>query len=283
MGRAFKQSELTLPHLDAVSGPALAQLLIAAAAPWLPVVPAPVPAPPPDPELPELSKDVFEGLTEVKADVTVVQKENEALETKPGVRDADRLEETAIVITRDILAALSKLPVGHAVGDKARALFKRLFEEGIDFIRLPVEQERTVADGKLQVIADEKLDADFAFVGMAAPLDFLKTTHANYCKVIDQAKAVPAVVATVREKLDRLLESMQMYVTLVAATVKRGKPKTKERAEAMLLPLLKYDRRRPKGTPELPPPITDPGISGASCVPPTPTPSTPAAPTDGNK
>ena len=243
MARTFKPREATtLPRLDAVSAVALSLLLIDAA------------EAPPLPDAPALPQSVADALADVRVEVAALQLANAALDDKPGVRDADRAEDNAFTLTRDWLAAWARLPKGHPLGDKARALLGRLFADGLDFIRLPVEQERAVAEGKLGVIAAEKLAPELAALGGASILAHLEETHAAYVAAIDAAKVAPPELLLVREKLDALADALQLYVVRVVATVERGKPETQKRADELLRPLLEWDRRNKPAKPAKAPP-----------------------------
>lgn len=246
MTRAFKPREaVTLPRLDATSAVALALLLVAAAEPEPePGAPPPEPLPPP----------IAEALGEVKVDLKSLQVESAALEGATGIRSADLAEDNAFGSLRDWLAAWARLPPGHPSGDSARKLLKRLFPDGLGFVRLPVEKERAVADGKLAVIQDEGLGPAILALGGGPLLEHVQATHAAYGKIIDAAKAGPADLPAIREKLDRLLDAMQIYTVRVMASVERDAPATQKRAEDLLRPLLEWDRSPPAPKPPASPP-----------------------------
>lgn len=241
MARTFKPRDaVSIPRLDATAAVGLALLLIGAAEPETP------PGKPPPPPLPE---PVAEALADVKADTKSLEIEIAALGDIPGVRAADRAEDNAFAALRDWLAAWARLPPGHEAGDSARALLGRLFPDGLDFVRFPVPKQRAAAGAKLGVIESEDLTPAIEKLGGAPILEHLLVTHAAYSKAIDNAKAAPIELPAIREKLDRLLDALQIYAIRVMASVKRDDPLTHKRAEDLLRPLLEWDRSPPAKSP----------------------------------
>ncbi|MFT3773773.1 MAG: hypothetical protein QM820_51020 [Minicystis sp.] len=108
-----------------------------------------------------------------------------------------------------------------------------------DRARLPVEQERAVAESKLGVITAENLAPEFAALGGAQILTHVQETHTAYVATIEAAKVAPQELTLIREKLDALADAMQVYVVRV---VERGKPETQKRADELLRPLLEWNR-----------------------------------------
>jgi hypothetical protein len=76
--------------------------------------------------------------------------------------------------------------------------------------------------------------------------------HVSYGKAVDAARAAPLDLPAIREKLDRLLDALQIYAVRVMASVKRDVPATQKRAENLMRPLLEWDRSRPAAKPAPP-------------------------------
>jgi hypothetical protein len=222
---------LTIPRVNATQAATLARLLVAAGN-------ANVGA--------NLPASVLEALNDLEATYPRLQ---DALvaprDEMPGVRQADVVEDNAWGTLRDWLASWSRLPVGHPSGDVARKVLEAVLDGGkLDFLSLRVEEERTISDAKLNLIAERGYDADIESLGGAAILDFLRSVNTAYGKAIDALGAADpsAAVRNIRAPFDDTRASLREYLVAVQGTVKRGKPETLELAAKLLRPLIDWSR-----------------------------------------
>jgi len=165
-----------------------------------------------------------------------------ATEETPGVREADKAEDAAWGILRDFLEVWGRLP--GAQGEAARKVQGAVFgEDGLMFVQLPVEEEKAVADAKLEIIDDKGQAKIIKSLGGQPILDHLRQVHERYGQAIHAAHAAEqAESPKIREPLSSLLGSLQSYVTRVAGSVERKQPETRKAAEHLLFPLLSWER-----------------------------------------
>jgi hypothetical protein len=185
--RSFTAIDLIgLPNLDCRSLVALAQSLDAA---------APVKDEHDKPFRATLPEPVQEALDDVATARDAAQAEiNKESPPPPGAREADRLEDNTVLALVEILGGWARLDGQIPQGTVAAQLFRRLFGDGTtDFINFPVKKEWAVVDGKLQIVADEHLEASFKELGAAPVLRELHRVHEAYGQAVGTTKAKPAV------------------------------------------------------------------------------------------
>lgn len=197
-------------------------------------------------KLPESAKVALQDLTE---DRKALQ---DALGTPPArapvVREADLLEDNAVGAFVDLLKAWARLAGKIPQGDVAAQLQQRLFKDGLGFLNLTAREEWGMVEGKLQIIAREKLAPQVEQLGAAPMLAYLRDVHKEYGKVTGATQATPAPESPeVRAKYDALLGSIRHYAGAVVGSIIRRRPETRERAEALLRPLSEWKTPRPKG------------------------------------
>jgi hypothetical protein len=144
-----------------------------------------------------------------------------------------------------------------ALGDDAEKARMRLFGDGLEFVNWKVEKEWAIVHSKIAIIdtQEEGILPILQSLGAMPILEHLRKVHATYGNTIGTTQ-VPEESPAVREKRDALLESMRIYVVRVSASVEPDDPGTKERADALLRPLMQW-----RGNPSAPRPV--PGESEA--------------------
>ncbi len=175
----------------------------------------------------------------------------------PVVREADVLEDNAVGALSDLLKAWARLAGNIPLGDVAAQLHTRLFKDGLGFLNLTPREEWGMVDGKLQIIAREKLAPHFEQLGATPMLAYLREVHDDYGKVTGATQATTTPDSPeVRAKFDALLGSIRHYAGAVVGSIIRRKPETRELAETLLRPLSEWKSPRTKGkaSPEEPPP-----------------------------
>jgi hypothetical protein len=224
MTRTFTPIDLVqLPRVDANGAVALASAVEAAAA-----------------KFNDLPQNIEESIVQIAADRVVLQ---QALaKTPPGVltrKEADRRVDRVAGALHDICEAWATLAEFIPQGEDAKLLSNRIFSDGRQFVNLPVKEEWAAIETKLSTIERENLDVKISAIGASPILALLKQVHAVYGAVIGTTATVDEA-PEVRESKDALLDSVRTYVIQVASTVKRGKPETAARAEALQKPLREW-------------------------------------------
>lgn len=238
--RSFAALDLVgLPKLDAPSLVALSQALDAAAPekgedkkPFRSTLPEPV-------------QDALGDIAETRA--TLQTEMERELPPPPGARDADRLEDNTVLAVIEILGGWARLAGQIPQGDVAARLFRRLFGEGSTaFINYPVKKEWAVVDGKLKLIADEKLEDDLKKLGALPALACLHEVHKAYGEAIGATKAPPPVESPqLRDKREELADAVRTYVVRVVGLRDKKKPETIALADRLLQPLIEWQSPEP--------------------------------------
>ncbi|MDI1483518.1 hypothetical protein [Polyangium sp. y55x31] len=160
------------------------------------------------------------------------------------VKEADRRVDKVGGALHDILAAWASMAEFVPEGQGALVALERLFPEGRSFVNLKVKEEWAAIATKLATVEREGLATHIAAIGAAPVLETLRQVHALYGSVIGTTEA-PEEAPEVRESRSALLDSIRDYVIQVAGTVKRGKPETAVRAEALLKPVREWESTKP--------------------------------------
>jgi len=229
MARNFSSVDLVqLPLVDSHGAVALASVIEAAAA-----------------KFNDLPQNVVETIVQIVTDRAILQ---QAIAKAPGavvtVKEADRRMDKVGVAFHDILAAWASLQEFLPQGKTAQILLDRLFSEGRTFVNLKVKEEWAAIETKIATVEREGLAGPIGDVGATPVFTLLRDTHALYGQVVGTTD-VPGEVPEVRESRHALLDSIRDYVLQVAATVKRNKPETGTRAEALLKPVREWESTRP--------------------------------------
>ncbi|WP_282416615.1 hypothetical protein [Polyangium sp. 15x6] len=229
MSRTFTPVDLVqLPRVDSNGAIALASAVESAASKYN-----------------DLPASVTEAVAQIVADRIVV---HQALAKTPGglvtVKEADRRVDKVGGALHDICAAWASLAEFLPQGEDAQVLMDRVFADGRKFVNLKVKEEWAAVETKLATIDREGLGASIDAIGATPVLGLLRQMQAVYGAVIGTTE-VPEEAPEVRESKDTLLDSIRAYVIQVAGTIKRGKPETAARADALLRPVREWESTKP--------------------------------------
>lgn len=229
MTRTFSPVDLVqLPRVDANGAVALASAVEAAAVPFN-----------------DLPQSIADELGQIKTDRQTLLK---ALAKSPAgvvtVKEADRRVDKVGGAFHDIATAWASLAEFIPEGQDAQLLVDRLFSDGRRFINLKVKEEWAAIETKLATIDREGLLPQIQAIGANPILALLKQVQTVYGAVIGTTQAVEEA-PEVRESKDALLDAIRTYVIQVAGSVKRGKPETLTRADALLKPIREWESIKP--------------------------------------
>jgi hypothetical protein len=161
----------------------------------------------------------------------------------------------------------------HDHADTAKALYARLFPEGLSFLTKSFKAEWAESEARLGAIDEDKLGKTFDVLGGKAFLAQVRQAHDVYGKTlgITATKSAPEVAPQIRDSRDALFAAMREYVAQVAASVRRKKPESEALGTRLLRPVASWEtRRRAAGgavTPETP---TAPVAPAAGAAPTSP-------------
>jgi len=193
----------------------------------------------------DLPVSVTDAVAQIIADRIVLQ---QAVAKTPGgivtVKEADRRVDKVGGAFHDICAAWASLAEFLPQGQDAQVLMDRVFSDGRRFVNLKVKEEWAAIETKLSTIDREGLATRIDAIGAAPVFGLLAQMHAVYGAVIGTT-AAPEEAPEVRDSKDALLDSLRAYVIQVAGTVKRGKPETAMRADALLRPVREWEGTKP--------------------------------------
>ncbi|MDI1447605.1 hypothetical protein [Polyangium sp. 6x1] len=193
----------------------------------------------------DLPASVLEAVAQVVADRIVLQ---QAMAKAPSglvtVKEADRRVDKVGGAFHDICAAWASLAEFLPAGQDALVLMDRVFPDGRKFVNLKVKEEWAAIETKLATIDREGLIPRIDAIGAHPVLGLLKEMQAVYGAVIGTTE-VAVEAPEVRDSRDTLLDSIRAYVIQVAGTVKRGKPETATRADALLRPIREWESTKP--------------------------------------
>jgi hypothetical protein len=250
MTRTFTHVDLVqLPRIDSHGAVALATAIEAAAN-----------------QFNDLSQALLDTLAQVKSDrQTLLQ----ALAKTPAgvltIKEADRRVDKLAGAFHDLAAVWATIAEFLPEGEAGKLILSRCFADGRRFINFKVKEEWAAIETKLATIDREGLAPQVQAIGAMPLLTLLRQFHADYGVAIGTTQPLEEA-PEVRESKDALLDSIRSYVIQVAATVKRGKPETTIRADALLKPLHDWESTRAaKQSPEpAVPPVSDGSSMGAS-------------------
>ena len=251
MSRTYSPIDLVqLPRVDANGAVALASAIEAAAVPFN-----------------DLPQPITDELAHIVLDRQILLK---ALAKTPAgavtVKEADRRVDKVAGALHDIAAAWASLAEFMAEGQDAQIIMDRVFSDGRRFINLKVKEEWAAIETKLATVDREALLPKVQAIGAGPVLALLKQFQTTYGAVIGTTQAIEEA-PEVRDSKDALLDSIRTYVIQVAGSVKRGKPETAARADALLRPVREWESIRhtkekpepPEGTSSAASPIAAPG------------------------
>ncbi|MDI1429213.1 hypothetical protein [Polyangium sorediatum] len=229
MSRTFTPVDLVqLPRVDSNGAIALASAVESAASKYN-----------------DLPASVTEAVIQIVADRIVLQQA--VAKTPVGlvtVKEADRRVDKVGGAFHDICSAWASLAEFLPEGQDAQVLMARVFPDGRKFVNLKVKEEWAAIETKLSTIDREGLGARIDAIGATPVLKLLEQMQAVYGAVIGTTE-VPEEAPEVRDSKDTLLDSLRAYVIQVAGTVKRGKPETAARADALLRPIREWESTKP--------------------------------------
>jgi len=161
-----------------------------------------------------------------------------------AARRADRTIDTAWSAVFDWLSGWCKLPADknpHA-GD-ALALFALIFPEALGFTKLSYKVEWQESKSRLDAIARDGHEKTFKQLGGAMFLTNLHEAHEAYGHALHITSPRPesAPPPDVRLKLDAARAALRDYATRVAAYADPEVPGSEALAEALLLPLARWE------------------------------------------
>lgn len=229
MSRTFSAVDLVhLPRIDSNSAVALASSIESASA-----------------QFNDLQQTIIDAVLQMTGDR---QRLLAALAKTPmGIvtpKEADRRVDRVAGALHDIAEAWGTLAEFLPEGEGAQLIMERVFADGRRFINLKLKEEWAAVETKLATIERENLLPKFEAIGAAPVVALLKQAQSVYGAVIGTTEAIEEA-PEVRECKDALLDSIRFYTLQVVATVKRGKPETANRADALLKPLREWESTKP--------------------------------------
>ncbi|UQA59378.1 hypothetical protein [Polyangium aurulentum] len=230
MRRSFTALNLVqLPRTDSRGAIALASAVEAAAAA--------------DKELPESVSEIIAQIAEDRIALQLALAKGPAAGTLT-VKEADRREDRVGGALLDILEGWASIAEFLPQGKSAKEVVDRVFPDGRSFVNMRVEEEWAAIETKLHTIENEGLVEKIAAIGALPVLDLLKQTHAVYGAVVGTTGVVDET-REVRENKEALEDSLRTYVVRVEALVRRNKPETRARAEALVKPIREWESSKP--------------------------------------
>ncbi len=179
---------------------------------------------------------------------------------RPGVRDADRVEDNAYGALVDFVRAFARLPPGEfPQSAQAASVLPVLTDEkqGLGFLTFVPLVEWSEVDTRLKALDARGLAEVVTGLGGGVFLDHLRTSHVAYGLATGGTASLPSDDSpAVRSALDAITVALRYYVVQVVASVHPNAPETAERASKLLRPLTEW--QRPAATVVTEPPAPDP-------------------------
>lgn len=237
---------IRLPRLSARTGVALCMQLETAARPWL------ADEPPADsPALPAALKRAYARMSAHRAALEdALQQSTAASPIPPQSRvEADRALDRAWSAFYGWLTAWARLaPEGElpVASDEIKNLRARIFDDGLQFTRLPYAIEWVESRKRLALIDEAGRAEAIAALGGAPFLDRLQASHARYGVVlgITEQAPTPEDGPNLTEGLAALREAMQDVTTKILALREPDAPAIDATIDALLRPIVDWDAKQ---------------------------------------
>ena len=189
-------------------------------------------------------------------------------EADPAIQELDRILDNCWSGIDDRLLGLTKLPAGIPGVAEAASLRRRLFPDGLAFLKLAYKLEWSESQTRLHLIEKDNLGPEMDRLVGKPFLPALKQAHANYGRALGMSEPLVDVpgVPQVREAFDKFVKALRDYVVKVVASVEDDEPKTQVVADALLAPIEAWSvaaKRARNGAPVTPAPAPDTAAGGA--------------------
>ncbi len=189
-------------------------------------------------------------------------------EADPVVQELDRILDNCWSGIDDRLLGLTKLPAGTPGAAEAASLRRRLFPDGLQFLKLAYRLEWSESQTRLHLIEHDKLGPEVDRLVGKPFLPALKEAHANYGRALgmDQPIVDAPGVPQVRGAFDTFVKALRDYVVKVVASVEEDEPDTQAVANALLAPIEAWsaaNKRTRDAAPVAPAPAPETAAGGA--------------------
>lgn len=158
-------------------------------------------------------------------------------------READRQIDGAWSATRDWLSGWRKLGAASPSAEGIAKLDDAVFGAGgLGFITLKFEKQWAEGESRLSILSSRESQSLIRELGGALFVEHLRRCQKEYGDALGMTTAMTAPVDTnVMTEREAALSAIRAYVVAVSATVRPGNARSRERAEALLLPLTSWE------------------------------------------